>query len=317
MEGPDQGWEGSGPSGSDRGGATGTPRTLPHPPRPAVHRFSAPRPHGPASRSRPDRAAQESVGTTHPGDLSRLLAFPSTGDQLNLAVPDPTSAVYPGGMTAGGKTQPYVPPPNGGPYGPPPGPGPSGYGGPLAPPPVLQPPRPRRLRTGLAAAGIVLAVVLAASALVVALTTRSSSSDSNSAAPAAGDPAASSSPASTEQADRALCTAIGPLMSDFNEVSNGWISLGAPGSPGRDAGLPKFKTDTEDFVGRAEAVMSEHPGVQPRLERTTQRYLDDLWLFVNNIVPGPSEDYDRAAWVDSLVAYGGPQSICDALGAGW
>jgi len=106
-------------------------------------------------------------------------------------------------------------------------------------------------------------------------------------------------------------------MTDFNEVSNGWISLGAPGSPGRDAGLQKFKTDTEDFVGRAEAVMSEHPGVQPRLERTTQRYLDDLWLFVNNIVPGPSEDYDKAAWVDSLVAYGGPQSICDALGAGW
>ena len=235
---------------------------------------------------------------------------------LNLAVPDPTGAVYPGVMTAGGKTQAYVPPPNGGPYGPPPGPGPSGYG-PPPPPPMLQPPRPGRLRTALATAGIILAVVLAAAALVVALTTRSSSNDSNSTAPPAGDPAASSSPASTEQADRALCTAIGPLMSEYNKVSNEWIALGTPGSPARDAGLPKLIKDTEDFVGRADTVMDQHPDVQPRFERTLQRYLDDLWLFANNIEPGPSEDYDKAAWVDSMMAYGGPQTICNELGAGW
>ena len=106
-------------------------------------------------------------------------------------------------------------------------------------------------------------------------------------------------------------------MSEYNKISNGWISLGAPGSPGRDAGLPKFENDTESFVSRAEAVMANHPDVHPRLERTTQRYLDDLWLFVNNIAPGPSEDYDKAAWIDSMVAYGGPQTICDDLGAGW
>jgi hypothetical protein len=173
------------------------------------------------------------------------------------------------------------------------------------------------LRTALAAAGIILAVVLAAAALVVALTTRSSSNDSNSAAPPAGDPTASPSPASTEQADRALCTAIGPLMTEYNKVSNEWLGAGAPGSPGRDSALPKFKTDTESFVGRAEAALGQHPGVQPRFERTLQRYLDDLWLLVNNIEPGPEKSYDGAAWTDSLIAYGGPQSICDALGAGW
>lgn len=240
-----------------------------------------------------------------------------SGSGPNLAVPDPTGAVYPGCMTAGGKTQAYVPPPNGGPYGPPPGPGPSGYGPPPAPPPVFQPRRPGRLRTALAAAGIILAVVLAASALVVALTTRVDSNDSNSAAPSAGDPAASSSPAYTEQADRALCTAIGPLMTEYNKVSNEWLGAGAPGSPGRDSALPKFKTDTENFVEEAEAVMGRHQGVQPRFERTLQRYLDDLWLLVNNIEPGPERSYDGAAWTDSLIAYGGPQSICDALGAGW
>ncbi len=106
-------------------------------------------------------------------------------------------------------------------------------------------------------------------------------------------------------------------MVEQNKVSNDWFRLGEPGSTARDAGLPKFIDDTENWVGRAEAVLAEHPGVQPRLERTMNRYLDDLWLFVNNIAPGPSEDYDKAAWIDSMIAYGGPQTICDDLGAGW
>lgn len=38
-KGPTKGGRKSGPSGSDRGGTTGTPRTLPHPPRPAVHKI--------------------------------------------------------------------------------------------------------------------------------------------------------------------------------------------------------------------------------------------------------------------------------------
>ena len=235
----------------------------------------------------------------------------------NLAVPHPTGAVYPGCMTAGGKTQASVPPPSGGPYGPPPGPGPSGYGPPPGPPPVFQPPRRGRLKTALAAAGIILAVVLAASALVVALTTRVGSNNSNRAAPSAGDPTASSSPASTEQADRALCTAIAPLMTEYDKTSSAWIGLGDPGTPARDAALPKFKADTEDWVGRVEAVMQEHPGVQPRLTRTLERHIDDLWLLVNNIEPGPERTYDKAAWTDSMIAYGGPLSICYDVGIRW
>jgi hypothetical protein len=182
---------------------------------------------------------------------------------------------------------------------------------------VFQPPRPGRLRTALAASGIILAVVLAASALVVALTTRVDSNDSNSAAPPAGDPASSSTPASTEQADRALCTAIGPLMSEYSATAKAWFALGQPGTPARDGALPKFISDTEDWVARVEVAMKEHPGVQPRFTRTLERHIDDLWLLVNNIEPGPEKSYDSAAWTDSLIAYGGPQSICDSLGAGW
>lgn len=229
---------------------------------------------------------------------------------------DLASGVYPGYMTAGGKTEAaYVPPPNGGPFGPPPGPGPSGYGAP-PPPPVFLPPRPRRLRTALAAAGILLAVVLAASALVVALTGRTSSESSTAPAPA-GNPAATSDTASTEVADRGLCTAIGPLMAEYDKTATAWFGLGQPGTPARDAALPKFIDDTKSWVSRVEAVMDEHPGVQPRFTRTLQRHLDDLWLLVNNVKPGAERTYDSAAWTDSLVAYGGPQSICDDLGAGW
>jgi hypothetical protein len=106
-------------------------------------------------------------------------------------------------------------------------------------------------------------------------------------------------------------------MTEYNRASNEWLSLGAAGSPARDSALPKFKAETESFVGRTEALLGEHPDVQPRFERTLQRYLDDLWLLVNNVEPGPERTYDSAAWTDSLIAYGGPQSICDSLGAGW
>ncbi|WP_233151359.1 hypothetical protein [Mycobacterium lehmannii] len=106
-------------------------------------------------------------------------------------------------------------------------------------------------------------------------------------------------------------------MTDFGTTAKEWFALGQPGTPARDAALPKFINDTEDWIARVETVMNEHPGVQPRFERTMRRYLDDLWLFVNNVEPGPERTYDGAAWTDSLIAYGGPQSICDDLGAGW
>lgn len=236
-------------------------------------------------------------------------------------MPDLASGVYPEYMTAGGKTEAaYVPPPNGGPFGPPPGPGPSGYAAPPPPPaqapPVFLPPQPRRLRTALAAAGILLAVVLAASSLVVALTGRASSESSTAAQPAE-NPATASDTASTEVADRGLCTAIAPLMSEYSTTAKDWFGLGPRGTPARDGGMPAFIADTKDWVVRAETVMDEHPGIQPRLQRTLQRYVDDLWLYVNNIAPGPEEPYDDAAWNDSLVAYGGPLRICQELGVRW
>jgi hypothetical protein len=106
-------------------------------------------------------------------------------------------------------------------------------------------------------------------------------------------------------------------MTEYSATAKDWFALGEPGTPARDAGLPGFIDETKDWVSRTEAIMAEHPDVQPRFARTLQRHLDDLWLLVNNVEPGPERSYDGAAWTDSLIAYGGPQSICDDLGAGW
>ena len=140
---------------------------------------------------------------------------------------------------------------------------------PPAPPPVFQPRRPGRLRTALAASGIILAVVLAASALVVALTTRSSSS--NTAAPSAGNPAASSSPASTEQADRALCTAIAPLMVEQNKVSNDWFRLG---NPARRRGMPGYQSLlTTQKIGSVEPKLCSRSTRRPATTGTNNEPL--------------------------------------------
>lgn len=215
-----------------------------------------------------------------------------------------------GGGT-GGDAAAYAPPPYaGGAVQPPASAGPAGY-----PPPPLPPRRPPgRLRTALASAGILLAIVLSAAALVVALTKDSSAPAHSTTVNAAAEPTASTP---TPEADRELCTAIAPLMSEYDDVAKTWFALGAPGTPARDGALPKFVEDTKSWVTRAEAVLADHPDAQPRFHRTLERHLDDLWLYVHNIAPGPQETYDHAAWTDSLVAYGGPLKICQALGIRW
>jgi hypothetical protein len=161
------------------------------------------------------------------------------------------------------------------------------------------------------------AVLLAGAALIVALVRGGQSS--TLATPTA-QPSTSSrvaAPADTRIADKALCEAVAPLMTASNKQANEWVGLGDQGSPSRDAALPKFVSDTKDWVPRAQAVVDAHPETNPYLTRTLQRYIDDLSLYVTNVSPGPKQIYDAAAWNDSLVAYGGPKSICRDLGISW
>jgi hypothetical protein len=106
-------------------------------------------------------------------------------------------------------------------------------------------------------------------------------------------------------------------MAESNKQANDWVGLGEQGSPARDGALPKFVSDTKDWVSRTQTVVDAHAGANPFLGRTLQRYIDDLALYVTNVSPGPKQVYDAAAWNDSLVAYGAPKSICRDLGINW
>lgn len=206
------------------------------------------------------------------------------------------------------------------PYGPAAGTAPGG-----PPPPPVGPPGndwryapPVRRGNKLMSAGIVITALISLAALavgIVALVTRPTPA---TAVPAPAPASRSAAPAGdTTTADRALCNAISPLMTEDDHNSNTWIATGDPGSPERDAALPKYRDDTEDWAGRIQDVVDANPNAHPFLLRTLQRFVDDRVLLVRNMRPGPSKQYDDEAWSDSMTAYGGPLSVCNALGIKW
>lgn len=158
--------------------------------------------------------------------------------------------------------------------------------------------------------GVVFAILLAVTALVisvVSLLTRPTP------APTAGPP----SPQAITAADKALCQAIGPLMKENDDRSNAFLATGEPGTPERDAALPKFVADTQDWARRTQLALDAHANPPRLITRALQRYIDDMQLFVASVRPGPGTQYDEAAWTDSIVAYGGPLALCQQLGAAW
>lgn len=179
-------------------------------------------------------------------------------------------------------------------------------------PPPPPPGRPGAGRRGvLLGVGVIAAIALAVAALIVSLVGdngQSSTPESPGAAPNKG---------SATDADRALCQAVGPLMKENDDRSNAFLATGDPGSPEQSAALPKFVTDTQDWARRTQEVLDAHASPPRFMTRTLQRYIDDMQLFVASVRPGPGTKYDEAAWTDSIVAYGGPLSTCQALGIPW
>ncbi len=177
-----------------------------------------------------------------------------------------------------------------------------GYGGPV-----------QRDRRGLLGAlAVALALLIAIAALIVAIVAITRKP------PPAPRPAASpTQQAPATDADRKLCQAIAPLMKENDDRSNAFLATGQPGSPEQDAALPKFVTDTQDWARRTQQVLDANANPPRLLTRTLQRYVDDMQLFVASVRPGPGTKYDEAAWTDSIVAYGGPLAICQALGVQW
>jgi hypothetical protein len=121
----------------------------------------------------------------------------------------------------------------------------------------------------------------------------------------------------TASEDRAVCTAIAPLMADNDKFSNAYIDLGDAGTPARDAALPKFISDTQNWVAKVQPIIDQHPAASPYLTRTLQRYLDDQTLMVSDMTPGPMTSYEESLWADSLGAYSGPIHVCDKVGVRW
>ncbi len=167
-----------------------------------------------------------------------------------------------------------------------------------------------RRRPSPMAVGVVAAVVLAVAALGVAVM---SLVTPPKPAPAVSAPSA----LAVTDADKALCPAIGPLMKDNDDRSNAFLATGEAGSPGRDAALPKFVSDTQSWAHRTQQVLDAHANPPRFMTRALQRYVDDMQLFVASVRPGPGTQYDEAAWTDSIVAYGGVLTTCQQLGTNW
>jgi hypothetical protein len=207
-------------------------------------------------------------------------------------------------------------------YGLPPGaPAPAGPPAPPTGPPGYDwryPQRPTRRGKGWAIA-VGAAIVLATAALVVGILnlTRPAPTAAPAASPSTPLAATPTPGQDTTAADRALCTAIAPLMGENNRVSNAYIDLGPVGSPARDAGKSKYVSDIGDWVGRIQPVVDSNPAADPFLRRSLQRFIDDQRLLIADLAAGPYQPYDDTIWSDSLAAFSGPLSICYKLGVKW
>lgn len=174
-------------------------------------------------------------------------------------------------------------------------------------------PQGSRRNHKMLAAGVTLAILLAAAALAVGIVLLLRPAPTLRAAA----PTPTRTSGYTTDADRALCTAIAPLMAENDRFSNAYVGLGAPGTPARDAATPKFITDTQDWIRRMQPVVDANPSVDPYLLRSLQRLIDDRHLLVVDLTPGPLMAYASTLWQDSIGAYSGPLHLCNALGVKW
>jgi hypothetical protein len=159
----------------------------------------------------------------------------------------------------------------------------------------------------------VIAAALAAAALAVTVITllRPTPAAIPASAPI------TTTPADTTAFDRALCTAMAPLMDEINRISWTYEALGEPGTPARDSALPKFISDVQDWIGRVQPILDQHPDARPFFRRSLQRFIDDRNLLVSDLKPGRWPPKAYAMWSDSEGAYSGPLHVCEQVGVKW
>lgn len=179
-------------------------------------------------------------------------------------------------------------------------------------PPPGPPPRPKWSWSGLLGVGIG-TVALAVAIVGVARTP----SGPPASVAVSTTPSQTASAADTTAANRDLCSAIAPLMTESDRTTTEWVKSGHTGSPERDAATPKYVAATQDWVRRIQPIIDAHADVDPYLHRTLQRFVDDRRLLIADVAAGPWQPYDDAAYSDSLAAYSGPLSVCSELEVKW
>jgi hypothetical protein len=168
------------------------------------------------------------------------------------------------------------------------------------------------------AIAVAAAIVLATAAVVVGVVdlVRSSTTAAPSASTATSA-APTSAPTDFTAANRALCTAIVPLMGESDRIAKAYTSLGPAGTPAWNAGAQKFISNTKDWVLRIQPVIDGHPDSEPFFRRSLQRFVDDQRLLALDLEAGPYQPYDQTIWNDSLAADNGPLTTCWGLGVKW
>lgn len=140
--------------------------------------------------------------------------------------------------------------------------------------------------------------------------------------PEAQPPAATSQAEKQElfvdDADKALCEAVGPLMREETDRTNVFLDTGEPDSPARKAAIPKFKAETLDWANRIQESLNEHANPPRYLTRTLQEFIDGMLLYSENLHDERGADpFDKPTYDSAIVAGGGPLATCYKVGAGW
>jgi hypothetical protein len=162
----------------------------------------------------------------------------------------------------------------------------------------------------------VVAILLAGAALVVSLVRKPETPVTAQPTPTPTTTAPVQQQLFVEDADRALCQAIAPLMGEVGEQNKKFAAL-APGSPEQSAAIPGYRSFIEDWTNRIQAILNSHADPPRYLTRTLQAYIDDKLLYVELAEPGRVDPGDQLTWNQASIDGGGPLGTCNKLGITW
>lgn len=188
------------------------------------------------------------------------------------------------------------------------GPAPNPMGSPMSPAAVPS----RRRGSRLAIALGVFAVLLAGAALGVSLIRKPGV---QTAAPAP-TPAVPAQQLFVDDADRGLCQAIAPLMTQIGEQNKAFAKL-EPGSPEQGDAIPGYRSFIEGWANQIQMLLNAHSNPPRYLTRTLQAYIDDKLLYVELAQPGRVDPGDQMTWNQASIDAGGPLGTCTKLGITW